>query len=57
MRENNREMAMVEQTGGKFERYIVRKTMGALRTSNIDAICYEDSPTCSSYKHLLGSNV
>ena len=47
MKQKSQEMAMVEQTGGKFERYIMRKNMGALRTANIDAICYEDCPTCS----------
>lgn len=40
-------MVMIEQTGGKFERYVMRKTMGALRTANIDSICYEDYPPCS----------
>lgn len=47
MKRKCQEMAMVEQTGGKFECYVIRKTMGALRTSNIDSICYEECPTCS----------
>ena len=47
MEQKNKEMAFVEQLGGKFERYLHHNTMGTLRSSNVDAICYEVCPTCS----------
>ena len=47
MQQNNKEMVLVEQMGGKFERYIHHNIAGTLRSSNIDAICFEVRPTCS----------